>query len=159
MRCPICSRSLEIGYIGNDEQSFEQGPFRSTTLQEIKNRIEIDRCPACKAIWYDKKELHLAIEDLLTIRTPPRHEIEEDSFILRLLLQLFPTPVKEKPSPFDLAKNYLCPRCTTNLHIEKSQPPYLRCSQCDGVYIYQNDLRAFIDKDRAKEAIDHEEFN
>ncbi|SMF05727.1 Transcription factor zinc-finger [Alteromonadaceae bacterium Bs31] len=95
MQCPKCKNSA----------------LQKRVVNKIK--VELDRCPSCEGLWFDKGELNLVLQS----KAAKKYEI---------------------PNFAAYQKNTLCPCCKTPLH-EFCYPGTLTlvdaCKSCNGVWL------------------------
>ncbi len=103
-RCPTCGGAFEL---------------------ESQGRIEVDRCAACGAVWFDRTEL-AAFARYRAAGTVGRGR--------RI------TALEQVGGP------HRCPRCReASLHpYEWGDFRFLRCSGCEGVHVTREELEGFL---------------
>ena len=107
--CPRCEIPLEITYIN------ERG-----------GKIEVDKCPNCKGIWFDKGELN-----------------ELEKIVEPVLIEF-----RKIPKDIDQLNGLWCPNCTPQKMMDKKIHPRDEeviidiCSKCEGVWLDPGELEA-----------------
>jgi len=109
MNCPRCEATLERQH-----------------LKEPKMTIEIDQCPKCKGIWFDRGELQ-AVEQTV-----------EPVFL----------EIRKIPSEYDQLTPLFCSSCEDHPMMEKFDHPRDEkvildvCRQCQGIWLDTGELEA-----------------
>ncbi|MCP3952363.1 MAG: zf-TFIIB domain-containing protein, partial [Desulfobacterales bacterium] len=100
MRCSKCKHYVEL------------------TVKSVKGtNIELDQCPDCKSLWFDRNELPAILK-------LPARELH------------FPDNAREGRD--------LCPRCKIPLHLlcyPQTTVIIDACRQCDGIWLDGNEIR------------------
>lgn len=102
------------------------------TSYSYKN-VQLDKCPHCHGMWFDKDELRKAKD-----RT--------DNDLRWMDFQLF----DEKPNKYSAKteSKKICPKCQLPLHSQEYMHSKIRidrCSQCDGVWLDDEEFNKIID--------------
>ncbi|HYH94332.1 zf-TFIIB domain-containing protein [Hyalangium sp.] len=120
MRCPTCVVPLDSLRVGE---------------------IELDECPRCQGLWFDRGELHAVLTSRMALQAQPR------SSSTSLPRQKREPELFTEPSSTDPAQRLgPCSRCSGLLMPQKSQERELAaCARCGGFWVPQatfNALRA-----------------
>jgi len=113
MNCPVCNKALK-------------------TLEYEKQ--EVDLCPKCGGIWFDKGELLAALNNL-TNRNP-------------VSLQTFNEARRNKPVDSDQFQKFIrkCPVCSVDMDLRNysydSNIFIDACPQCDGIWTDKGEMQA-----------------
>jgi Zn-finger nucleic acid-binding protein len=117
MRCPTCDVPLDSLRVGE---------------------IELDECPRCQGVWFDRGELHAVLTSRMALKarprsvssSPPREEREPELF----------TELSSKASVQRLGQ---CSRCGGLLMEQKSQDHALAaCARCGGFWVPETTFNA-----------------
>ncbi|MBK3517605.1 TFIIB-type zinc ribbon-containing protein [Carboxylicivirga marina] len=109
MNCPRCQEQLFISHIN-----------------DCKTSIEIDTCPNCKGIWFDKNELS-QIDDII-----------EPTFI----------EIRHIPNKDVQMETLHCPSCNNSPRLQKAIHPRDSkviidyCPYCHGIWLDKGELEA-----------------
>lgn len=120
MFCPLCKRKLK---------------------KEIFYGVEIDYCPNCLGLWFQKDELRQAKD-------------EKDKDLKWLDIELWQNKVKFKIAP----ARKLCPECSVPLYEVNYGDSDIKvelCSLCEGIWLDRGEFKKIIDylKQKGKEEI------
>jgi len=119
MECPVCKKSLD---------------------KAIMLNIEVDFCPSCLGMWFDKDELRQAKDK----RDPALNWLDIDLW--------------QDIKKFDISKgSKLCPACRMPLYeveYDKSKTKVDLCNLCYGVWLERGEFKRIIDY--LKEKSDYE---
>jgi Zn-finger nucleic acid-binding protein len=109
MNCPRCQHPLAVTYI-----------------DDCKTAIEVDKCPNCKGIWFDKDELS-QIESII-----------EPTFV----------EIRHLPDKEEQFETLHCPKCNNSPRLQKAIHPRDKkviidyCPYCEGIWLDKGELEA-----------------
>ncbi|MBN2613826.1 MAG: zf-TFIIB domain-containing protein [Bacteroidales bacterium] len=101
-------------------------PLSPYNLKDLKITLELDRCPDCGGIWFDKGELQ-----------------KLDKIIEPAFFEFRRTPGKAQQM-----EALYCPSCTHHPKLEKAEHPRDKkviidyCSTCKGIWLDKGELEA-----------------